>query len=295
MNKVDLNRVREFIYLVELGNITRAANSLGERKAKLSRNLALLEKELGAQLVYRTTRQFRLTEAGTQFYHQMKNLIGGADQVIENLTENEEQIAGKIRVTAPEDMGHLLITPIVNDFSKIYPQVHFELIYTNEILDIVKLGIDVAFRIGKLQDSSILQKKLTQLEFILVASPAYLETSKKILNPEDLQEHQVIAFAPNPVDKHIWKMSSPSQKKSIQIKPSFIANNYLTIRDLTRLGRGISFMPRFLAQDGLATGDFVQVLKSWSFEGAPTHIVLPSQKKIAPRIRQFYEFAARYF
>lgn len=295
MATVDLNRIRDFLRIIELGNITRAANALGERKAKLSRNLALLEKELGVQLVYRTTRQFRLTEAGTHFYQQMRQHIGGAENVIAGLATQDEVIAGKIRLTAPEDMGHLMITPIVSDFSKLYPHVSFELIYTNEILNLVKLGIDVAFRIGRMQDSSILQKKVGNIEFILVAAQSYLEKSKPVNTPEDLVDHATIAFTNSATDKHIWRLSNGATKRTITIKPQFVANNYLTIRDLARMGRGLTYMPRFLAQTAITSGEFVQVLKQWSHEGAPAHIVLPAQKNIAQRIRKFYDYAAKQF
>lgn len=295
MASVDLNRIRDFLRIVELGNITRAAEALGERKAKLSRNLALLEKELSVQLIYRTTRQFRLTDAGAHFYQQMREHIGNAENVIAGLANQDELIAGKIRLTAPEDLGHLIITPIVNEFSKIYPQVTFELIYSNEVLNLVKLGIDVAFRIGHMKDSGILQKKVGNIEQILVGAPSYLEKSKPIIAPEDLADHVTIGFANSPTAKHVWRLSRGTTKRAITIHPQFVANNFLTIRDLTRMGRGLTYMPRFLAQAGLANGDFVQVLKSWSHEGAPVHAVLPAQKNVAKRIRKFYDFATQRF
>ncbi len=155
----DLNRTYYFIKIVEAGNISKAAGILNEPKAKLSRNLALLESELGVQLVYRTTRQFKLTEAGMIFYQNSKDHLNALVAASTTLKDNDEQISGLLRITAPDDIGIHVVTRIINDFSAVYPLVQFDLIYTNDMLDIVKLGVDLAFRVGGLKDSSLIQKK----------------------------------------------------------------------------------------------------------------------------------------
>lgn len=293
MSDVDLNRVRDFLKIVELGNITRAAEALGERKAKLSRNLALLEQELGVQLVYRTTRQFKLTDSGAQFYQSMKTHLGAADQVISSIANLKDTVAGRLRLTAPEDLGHLVITPIVNEFSKLYPLVEFDLIYTNQVLDLVKLGIDVAFRIGPMRDSSLLHKKVGTIDFIIVAAPSYLEKSPSLQNPDDILKHETLDFAPQPQEKHQWRVVNKTSHRTLTLQPKMVANNYLILRDLTVLGHGLCLMPKFLAQPEVNSGRLIHVLKSWFQEGAPVQITMPAQKNVASKVRKFFDYSVQ--
>lgn len=291
MLAIDLNRIHDFIKIVDLGNITRAAEAMNDRKAKLSRNLALLEKELGVQLVYRTTRQFKLTDPGIKFYQQMKMHFSQLEGSLAELMKQDKEIEGKIRLTAPEDLGHQIITPIINEFCILHPRIDFEIIYTNQLLDLIMNQVDVAFRIGQLSDSSLIQQKVGQVELVAAASPSYLEKVGEVLQPEELQHHATIGFLIK--EKCVWNLYSKTNKKSLKIKPKVIANNYLTVKDLTVLGRGISFLPRFLIQENLDKGTLVHILRPWRNEGAPVQIVMPGQKNIALRLRSFFDFSSK--
>ena len=288
---IDLNKTYFFIKIVEAGNISRAAELLNEPKAKLSRNLALLEEELGVQLVYRTTRQFKLTEAGMSFYQNSKDHMDALIQASSNLRDNEEQVSGLLRVTAPDDIGVHVVTKIINEFSTIYPQVTFELIYTNEMLDLVKLGVDVAFRVGHLKDSSIIQKKMANIEFFLASSPKYLHRNESLTDVEQLSQHETIGFLPSSASG--WKISSRNKKKTLKLKHKITANNFLVIRDLIKDGHGVGYLPKFLCHSQLASGEIVQILKQWGDEGSPLHIAVPHQKKISSKVRAFMDFASK--
>lgn len=288
---MDLNRAYLFIKIVEAGNITRAAQVLNEPKAKLSRNLALLEEELGLQLVYRTTRQFKLTEAGKNFYQNTKEHLDAIMKASSQLIESGEEVSGHLRITAPDDIGIHVVTKIVNEFSTIYPDVTFDLIYSNELLDLVKLGIDVAFRVGNLKDSSLIQKKIANIEFFLASSPKYLSRSKALTDIDELHQHQTIGFTTNaPVP---WKLSSRNKKKSLKLDHKISSNNFLVIRDLIKDGRGIGYLPRFLCLPQISSGEIIHVLKAWGDEGSPLQIVVPHQKNIPGKVRTFMDFAAK--
>lgn len=290
-NIIDLNRTYLFIKIVESGNLSKAAALLNEPKAKLSRNLALLEKELGVQLVYRTTRQFKLTEAGMIFYQSSKEHLNALIDASENLKNNEEEVSGLLRITAPDDIGIHIVTKIVNEFSAIYPKITFELIYTNELLDLVKMGIDVAFRVGNLKDSTLIKKNLGNIEFFLVSSPKYLSRSNALNDVEQLSQHQTIGFSST--NSSIWKLSSRNKKINLKLKHKIIANNFFVIRDLVKDGNGIGYLPKFICQSQLASGEIVQVLKKWGDEGSPLQIAVPHQKKISHKVRTFMDFAAK--
>lgn len=288
---IDLNRTFLFIKIVEAGNISKAAELLNEPKAKLSRNLALLEEELGVQLVYRTTRQFKLTEAGMSLYQNSKGHMDALMEASLGLQKNEEQVSGLLRITASNDIGVHVVTKIVNEFSAIYPKVTFDLIYTNDLLDLVKMGVDIAFRVGNLKDSTMIQKKVTNLEFFLASSPKYLARCDSITDINQLKQHPTIGF--NSSGPNEWKLSSKNKKVTLKLKHKITANNFFTVRDLIKDGHGIGYLPRFLCLPQLASGEIVQILKQWGDEGRPIQITVPHQKKISKKVRTFMDFAAK--
>lgn len=287
---LDFNRSYWFVKIVDAGNISKAAELLNEPKAKLSRNLALLEQELGVQLVYRTTRQFKLTEAGLSFYQKSKSHIEGILEAANELAEEKAEISGLIKITAPDDIGMYITTRIISEFSSIYPKISFELIYSNDVLDLVKLGVDLAIRIGSLKDSTLIQKRVGHVRFILVASPKYLEKHKAITSTEELSHHQTIGFSSI---SNTWELVSKNKTKSIKLKHRYISNNLIAIRDLALSGHGIAFVPAFLCEAYISNGDLIHVLKSWGDEGSPVQIAIPHQKNLSKKMRTFMDFMAR--
>lgn len=290
-HNVDLNRISDFIRIIEFGNLSRAAEAMGERKAKLSRSLALLEEELGVQLVYRTTRQFQLTHAGQSFYQRCKLYISELDQAVMSLSSQDQGLSGTIRITAPEDIGMLKITSLVSEYSKQNPSVKFDLIYSNEVLDIVKLGIDIAVRVGHLKDSSMIQKKVGKVDFVLACSPKYLERIRIPGHPDQLEGLDLIGFSREKDMK--WNLQSGTQKKSVKIKPAHSANNFITVRDLARSGHGVAFMPLSICEDQIRSGELVHILKAWGREGVPIQVAMPHQKNISKLVRNCFDFTVR--
>lgn len=286
MKNIDLNRVYDFLKIVELGNITRAAEALSLPKARLSRNLALLEQDLGVQLAYRTTRQFQLTAAGQSFYKNAKEHFDGIEASILNLKSTDQTLKGPIKVTAPEDVGTYLVTPILSEFHKVFPQVHFEVIYTNEVLDLVKLGVDLAIRLGSLQDSSLKQKKVGHVEMICVAAPEFLNRRLTLEKPESLARLDTICFQ----NSTVWKLRSLEGARSFKISPVIKSNNYSSIVDFARRGHGVALVPHFLVEADLASGALIHVLKGWTDPGATVQVVYPEQKRMPVRIERFFEF-----
>jgi LysR family transcriptional regulator for bpeEF and oprC len=289
-SSVDLNRAYWFVKIIDAGNISRAAEIYQEPKAKLSRALALLEAELGIQLVYRTTRQFKLTDSGLVFYRSCKEHIEGMLTAVADLKKEGQEISGHLKITAPDDIGVYVLNKIIDEFSALYPKVTFEMIYTNQILDLVKLGVDVAIRIGQMKDSTLIQKRVGMVSSILVASPRYLSKNPRVSTPDDLIHHHTIGFSSR---AGAWDLISRNKKKKVNLKHKAIANNYIAIKDLTLQGHGIAYIPRFLCGPHLSNGELVQVLKNWTDEGSPIQIAVPHQKNISRKSRLFMDFASK--
>lgn len=286
---IDLNRIYQFIRIVEAGNISRAAGVLGVPKSMVSRNLALLEREIGQQLVYRTTRQFHLTETGRQLFEVAKPNLSQIEDSLEQLQYSKEEVAGSIRITAPDDIGIHVLTEIFDEFKKTYPKVNFEIYYSTEILDLVAEGIDVAIRIGNLKDSSLRKRQVGFVEIILVASADFLKAQNRSVTLENILELPTVSFGRKSRTQQ-WHLQSKEEKISLRIQPTMMANNYMAVCDLVMRGHGVGFLPKFLCEPHLKSGALVQILKPWSNAESPIQLLLPGQKETPKRIRVFSDF-----
>lgn len=291
LRNIDLNRISDFLRIVEFGSITKAAASVNQPKTKFSRSLALLEQELGVQLIYRTTRHLQLTDAGQDFFREAKVHLNALEGSIKEILGQDEDMKGLVKLTAPEDLGNEVLTPIIAEFMQMYPKVQFELIYTNEVLNLTKLGVDVAYRIGQLKDSSLIHKKLGNIHFVLVASAKFLDKISPLKSPEDLMHVKTISFTG--IEQGRWALQSGGAKKTLSLKSQILANNFFAVRHLTLSGMGVAFLPKFFCEPYLASGELVQVLKAWGAAGSPLQAVLPQQKNIAKRIRVFFDFSTK--
>lgn len=289
---IDLNRIRTFIKIVELGHISKAAEVLGAQKSVVSRSLALLEKEIGVQLIYRTTRKFQLTDAGRLLFDQAKSGLELVENSITQLGTQAKDVSGRIRITAPEDIGNLVITPILQDFRRFNPKIDFDIIYTNEVLDLVALAVDIAIRVGPLKDSTLKRRSGGFSDQLLVASPQFLEKCKQTPTPETLEDHDCVGFISSGT-LQAWRLAD--NQKTVVFKPKAIiaANNYSVLKDFVLAGAGIGCIPRFVCEPYLKSGQLVHLAKSWHSPKTPVNILLPSKKELSHRLKIFTEFCSK--
>lgn len=292
ISSLDLNKIRIFLQIIEAGNLTKAATVLNERKSKLSRDLAALEADLKIQLVYRTTRQFQLTDAGKEFYRRAKDALLNLNHAVEDMSSNSTELAGVIRITASEDIGNYVLNPILADFKEKYPKVLFDLIYTNQVLDLTAAAIDVAVRIGTMKDSSLLQRKIGHIDSVLVATPEFIDRYLDLNNIENLSEVPAVVFG-NKSKKVFWNLMFGKEKKRIAIKPSWMANNFVTVRDCVLRSQGVGFMPKFLVKAEIQSGQLVHIFKNWSDLPVPLQLVFPGQNEMSTRIKIFSDYAVK--
>jgi DNA-binding transcriptional LysR family regulator len=287
---MDLNQILIFIKVVETGSFTRAAELLKQPKSRVSRRLAALEKSLGTQLIYRTTRQMQLTETGKDYFRRCLPLIQDLESVNNAMTTHSEEISGILRVTAPEDYGKIILAPLIDDFIKKHPKIKVEVILSGAYLDLVQESIDIAIRIGHLKDASMKSKRLASISSILVASPSFLEKNHPITKPEHLANVSCLSLRFGA--KNQWRLLKEKQDMRVKIQGPIIANSPEFIYHLALLGRGVGLVPLFLCESSLQSGVLVQVLKGWTSESAPVHILTPAQKDIPLKTKAFMDFAA---
>ena len=277
-HSVDLNRMQIFKQVVALGSFSKAALVLHQPKSRISRNIASLERELGVQLIYRTTRQFRLTEAGRDLYARALTPLNELAHLLENINRFSAELSGNLHVTAPEDVGLALLSEVCRGFMELHPRVHVVLHLTSDVMDVVKNGIDVAIRIGHLKDSSLRLVKIGTVQMGLYLSPALRAAHGELRELGDLHRLPFLAFT------HV---ENPLSFKSV-----FASNNLLVLKAMAVRGMGFALLPQFLVREERRQGTLTQVFPEWTIGAAPIQIVMPQQKELLPRVRRFVEFTA---
>lgn len=289
MEQLDLNQIRSFVKLAQAGSFTKAAEILKQPKSRVSRRLAALEQELGVQLVHRTTRQFQLTELGRIYYERARGLVEGLEALTGEVSESTEELSGLIKITASDDMGVKHLPIILDEFSKHYPRVRFELMLTQAYVDLVKESVDVGLRVGNLKDSSLKARKIGNVRNVLVASPGFLERYRAGDDLERLSLAPFLALTQNP--KLEVMRSTDGKKLQLKTNVVLIANNPMMLVRMAQLGKGYAFVPEFLCRDELREGTLVHIHKSLRSHDVAVSLVSPDTKETSQKVRRFIEFA----
>lgn len=279
----DLNLIKTFVTLADTGSFTQAALILKQPKSRVSRSIAKLEKELNTQLVRRTTRQTVLTSNGENFYKSTKQLISDLGYQISIAGESDKEISGSIRITAPEDMSNSILPSLIKQFQNKYPKVQIQIHITNHFVDLVKENMDIAFRIGNLKDSNLIQKKLIPVQLIMVASPQYLKSRAKPTLLKDLKEHSFIPF-------HLY--TDKEEFKNLDLKPCLISDSFQLSLAMALEANGITMLPDFFAKKYLDNNRLERVIGSWAGTPSVMQLVYSPTKQLPPQVRAFIDFTA---
>lgn len=293
IREIDLNHIRAFVRLVQLGSVTKAAAYLKQPKSRLSRHLASLEQDLGVQLIHRTTRQFQLTEMGRSYYERCHSLVEGIEALTQEMSEANSEVAGWIKITASDDMGILHLPKLLEEFLRVYPKVHFEVVLSQSYVDLVKESVDVALRVGHLKDSSLKARKVGSVRSIFVASPGFIERYKPSDDiSEGLTKSPLVALSSGR-KMEIYRTNDSKQKLTLKTDPVGLSNNPMMVVEMALIGKGIGFVPEFLCADYLKSGQLIQLYKTWQSEEVPISLLTIDQKEMPLRLKKFVDFAAK--
>lgn len=286
---LDLNKLYVFRELALAKSFTKAAQNLKQPKSRISRSISALEKEMGVQLIYRTTRSFELTHSGQLLFSQLSPLLNELKATIERVVSDTNEIAGVIKVTAPEDVSSEILGPFCQEFLELYPKVQIKIHASNTVVDMVKEQIDLAVRIGRAKDSTLIQKKIGTVDLELVMSP---ELYQKYLprKLEDLEKIPLLAYEDFKSPLSTLKVTKGRESKILKMKPHLTSNNFFLIRRMVLRGAGFAQLPSFLVRDQIMKGELVPVFKEWKLEGMPLQLLIPQQKEVPVRIRKFIDF-----
>jgi DNA-binding transcriptional LysR family regulator len=285
---MDLNLLTVFEAVARTSSFSAAARELGMPKSSASRGVARLENELGVQLLFRTTRQVSLTEAGTALYDRMTPLLRSVKAALGELPEREETPSGTLKITAPVDLGVLFLAEVVTRYTARYPAVSVDLHLTGRVVDLVAEGFDVALRVAaRLEDSSLIVRRAAPVLFHLFASPLYLARRGTPRGEEDLADHDWVAFRGGP--QHI-RVTGPRQAPARSAR--IVCDDLLFVRDAVRSGAGIGLLPTFVAAADVLAGRLVRILPRFERPAGHLHVVTPAAKHVPRKVTAFRELVA---
>ncbi|MAD77034.1 MAG: LysR family transcriptional regulator [Rheinheimera sp.] len=279
--------ISEFVAVAEHHSFTRAAKQLGISVAQVSRNIAELETTLAIKLLYRTTRNVNLTEEGSLYLQHCRHLVSGLEEANRTLANLKASPRGLIKLTAPVFYGETRIAPLLHNFLKQYPDTELDLQLTNNKLDLVQGGFDLAIRLGTLESSSLIARKLAKRTQYVVASPAYLAKYGTPKNITELAQHQCLIGTVGQ-----WRFTEHG--KSVQFKPQgrIICNSGVALLDAALKGLGLVQLPDYYLLDKLQTGELVAVLNTLRQPDDGIWAIYPQNRHLSAKVRVLVDYLA---
>jgi DNA-binding transcriptional LysR family regulator len=290
MAELDLNDVAAFVRVVERAGFAKAARELGVPTSTLSRAVARLEAATGTQLVYRNTRNTTPTSEGQTFYSAVAPAVLTLQHAARAADGNEREARGRLRISAPNDIGSTFVARLVAAFTERYPHVDVSVELSMRQVNLVQEGFDVALRASeKLSDSSLVARKAGDLEAALYASPAYLNSSGAPTTPGDLDAHRCVLFRPDN-GQASWTLHGPDGVLERRVRGRIGGDDFSFVRGAALAGAGVALLPQLIAADDVAAGRLVRVLPRYVVRGASLYIVYAAARVLPAKIAAFRDF-----
>ena len=283
-----LGGMRVFCAVAELGSFTAAAQRLGMAKSMVTKHVAALEDRLGVRLLNRTTRRLSRTEAGQAYYERCRELLAEIDALDASVGALIETPRGTLRVTTPVSFGVHYLGGALASFMEHYSQVRVDLEMSDRLIDLVDEGVDVAVRIARLGDSSLVARQVSATRVVACAAPAYLAAHGTPRAAADLAGHRCLAYAYTSGGDD-WKAAGPGGPVTIRVAWSMRANNADVLRTAALRAAGISLLPTFLVGQDLAAGHLVEVLPDHDFGRLGIHAVYPHRRHLSAKVQAFVQ------
>ena len=284
---MNLARLEAFVSICTAGSFTRGAEQIGITKSAASQHVAALERELGVQLLHRSTRQLTLTEAGATLLGEARALLDQAQRLTERTRGQAAQLTGVLRLTSSEDTA-TLVAPVIADYVRVHPGMQVEYRPGDRLLDLAAEGMDLSIRATGRRDSSLRAAALTTFDVWCVASPAYLHDRGTPRRLEDLASHAWIAFTPLP---HPWTLHTRDGKRSVRLQRSISTSSTSGGRALASAGAGVFAAPGFVLEEAVASGQLVRVLPGIALPQVSLYAAWPGRHEPPMKTRAFIELA----
>jgi DNA-binding transcriptional LysR family regulator len=291
---MDLQTLEAFVKVVQTGSFTRAADALHTQKARLSRVVSQLERELAVRLLERTTRSLSLTEAGREFFERAHAILASVDDARQAMQRIRGQPQGTLRLTCGVEFGLMAVSGWIADYLARHPQVQVQAEFSNRVVDIVHEGYDLAVRVGPLSDSSLAARRLGLLDYGLYAAAGYLKRRGRPAVPQDLTGHAQVVYD-GAASQGSWLLARSGDTQRVKLQPRLRVNNSLAAREALQRGLGIGLLPRLVAEPAGEPRRLQRVLPDWVAPEVPVHAVFASARYLTPKVRAFIDLASENF
>ncbi|HEY7808871.1 MAG TPA: LysR family transcriptional regulator [Allosphingosinicella sp.] len=289
-SSVDLLDVLAFVRVVETGAFSRAAERMGAAKSIVSRRVARLEEQLGARLLTRSAAGAQPTDAGQAYFERASNILCELDAAREVVAGAVTQVAGPIRLTAPLSFGVEHLAPALAAFAAEHSRVELDISFEDKTVDLVAGGFDLAVRLGTLEDSALVVRRIAPSRRVLLGSPAYLDARGRPEHPRDLQGHDHLVYG-----SEQWRFRVGNRWESVRLKPRLRADNGEMLRAAAEAGLGLCVLPTFIASSGLRSGALEPLLRDFPMPEGGLHVLIPPGRAVTARVRALSDFLAARF
>lgn len=274
----------EFIAVAETGQFTAAAQRIGLSSSQVSRQIARLEERLQTRLFYRSTRKVALTEAGQTFLQHCQRLVDARDEAMRAISDLTGEPKGLLRMTCAVAYGERFIVPLVNAFMARHPQLRVDIELSNHPLDLVHEGLDLAIRLGRLQDSRLVATRLAPRVMYLCAAPSYLERYGRPHSLSELARHNCLVGSSDQ-----WTFQQDGKEQSLRVQGNWRCNSGQAVLDAALRGFGLCQLPDYYVLDHLKSGELVSLLEQHRPPNTAVWALYPQQRHLSPKVRQLVD------
>jgi len=277
--------VSEFVAVAEVESFTAAAKKLGISTAQVSRQISALESRLSTKLFYRTTRKVSTTEAGLIYYQHCRQIIDALDDAERAINNLQSSPQGKLKITAPTIYGSSKIAPLLNNFIANYPDLTVDFELTNQMLDLVDGGFDIAIRLGKLEDSSMMARRLANRRLYVCASKEYISIHGMPNSLSELEQHNCLKGTLD-----YWRFQENGAERNIKISGNIRCNSGDALLDAALKGLGIVQLPDYYVTDVIRSGELVSLLANHQQSDEGVWAIYPHNRHLSPKVRMLVDY-----
>ncbi|MEW6997231.1 LysR family transcriptional regulator [Colwelliaceae bacterium BS250] len=291
----DLNDMMVFLAVVETGSFTLAADRIGIPKANVSRKVSRLEHHLNITLLERTTRSQRLTEAGKLYVLHCKRVQEELDLATTSISEILHNYKGELKVGASVATGQQILSPALSRFMHQFPELNVQLNLVNRRVDFIEEGFDVVIRIGQLNDSMLIAKKLGTITRRLFASSTYLAKNAKPSTVNQLAEHQLLIMNPINNDAKLKLVSTDGEEFTINRKPRLLVDDFSILKQSLIDGLGIAILPEYMCREEVLAGTLTKIMPNWGMIDLNIYALYPRNRAKIPKVKAFVNFVIELY
>lgn len=292
MDRLESDRM--FLAVMESGSFTAAAERLGTSSGQASKLVSRLEGVLGVRLLNRTTRSVSPTEAGQAYFHRLRPLLEEYDSLEAQVRHSTHAPRGRLRLTAPLTFGVVELTPALNAFALRYPDIQLDVSFSDRVASLVEEGFDMAVRVGRPEDSSLISRKLCDVRLVVVGAPEYLDRNPEPATPDDLAEHDCIIDT-NFRDPSRWPFDIAGVERLAPVRGRLRYSNAEACLRAAEAGLGLACLPAFVAGAAIRSGRVTRVLAEYETEPYGVHALYPHGRHLAAKVRALVDFLAERY